>query len=342
MKLSTKSQSQKEEEAIEDGVRFQPKDLPPRDDLRKRKLPVADPDLKKDPDMSLNYKHALYHGPQGHLKLFDHVAPNNSTSGFNRWDYKDVRDLTFQDYDKIILAAQKFIDPQLMSYNRDIAYRQALDYAIWSYGHGVYDHKIAAPTYDILLNMISGTNTNLSKDTLLDCDINRGMKYASNLTQCNCENLACDHGPKPCKNKAGEAKVMYIGKVCDECAGKMPKKYVLPPHGTAKSSNTVNNLLNSQDIVGLDPLLRSVIAQLLKAKTASAEKMARELHKIREVLADEVAVNADEPYMSAFEGQDVVKSRSQDEPYMDHFDNTGPLRQDSDEKYMNHFTDKEQ
>jgi len=190
--------------------------------------------------------------------------------------------------------------------------------------------------------MISGTNTNLSKDTLLDCDINRGMKYARDPAQCNCENSACDHGHKPCANKAGEVKVMDIGKVCDECAEKMPKKYVLPPHGTAKSSNTVNNLLNSQDIVGLDPLLRSVIAQLLKAKTASAEKMARELHKIREVLADEVAVNADEPYMSAYEGKDVVKSRNPDEPYMDHFDNTGPLRQDSDEKYMNHFTDKEQ
>ncbi len=280
MRTGTKTHAEKEDEAIEDGVRMQPKDLPPREDLRKHKIPEADPDLKKDPDMSLNYKDSAYHGPPGHLTDHDPVAPEHIT-GVHHWDYKDVRDLTFQDYDKIISAAQRLVDPELMQYNRDVAYRQALDYAIWSYGHGVYDHKIAAPMYDILLNRISGTETNLAKNTLLDCDINRGMKFA-------------------------------------------------------------HNLLNSSEFGELDPVLRSVISQLLKAKTPKSEKMAKRLHDIRMTLADCVDCNADEPYMEEYKGKTVVKERDPNEPYMDLYNNPGPYRQDADEKYMRNFTDKRQ
>lgn len=44
---------------------------------------------------------------------------------------------------------------------------------------------------------------------------------------CNCENLRCVHGKegKSCPNKQGAARIMYIGKVCDECAKRYDPKY---------------------------------------------------------------------------------------------------------------------
>ena len=45
---------------------------------------------------------------------------------------------------------------------------------------------------------------------------------------CNCENLACPHGEKPCPNEAGAKKVMYVGAVCDACYERMPPEYRLP------------------------------------------------------------------------------------------------------------------
>jgi hypothetical protein len=44
--------------------------------------------------------------------------------------------------------------------------------------------------------------------------------------QCNCENSHCPHGEKACHNKAGKHKAMYVGALCDECAKRMPEKYL--------------------------------------------------------------------------------------------------------------------
>lgn len=45
---------------------------------------------------------------------------------------------------------------------------------------------------------------------------------------CNCENLKCPHGKRPCRNEAGEKKVMYVGAVCNDCYKNMPPEYRLP------------------------------------------------------------------------------------------------------------------
>lgn len=45
---------------------------------------------------------------------------------------------------------------------------------------------------------------------------------------CNCENLKCPHGKRPCRNEAGEKKVMYVGAVCDACYERMPAEFRLP------------------------------------------------------------------------------------------------------------------
>ena len=54
--------------------------------------------------------------------------------------------------------------------------------------------------------------------------------------RCNCENSKCSHGR--CLNYVTirSPKALYIGLVCDECANKMPKEYLYPPHGTAKAN----------------------------------------------------------------------------------------------------------
>lgn len=56
-KTATKSESEKEDEAVEDMIKPEPKKKPPRTDLRKRRLDVKDSDLDgEDDDLSLNYK----------------------------------------------------------------------------------------------------------------------------------------------------------------------------------------------------------------------------------------------------------------------------------------------
>jgi hypothetical protein len=46
--------------------------------------------------------------------------------------------------------------------------------------------------------------------------------------RCNCENGRCPHGEKACPNEAGDKKVMYVGRVCDACYGRMSPEYRLP------------------------------------------------------------------------------------------------------------------
>lgn len=55
--------------------------------------------------------------------------------------------------------------------------------------------------------------------------------------KCECENENCDHVGKlgACQSAIGSAKTMHGSCLCDHCATRMPKKYLLPPRGTAVS-----------------------------------------------------------------------------------------------------------
>jgi hypothetical protein len=44
--------------------------------------------------------------------------------------------------------------------------------------------------------------------------------------KCNCESSHCPHGEEACHNKAGKRKAQYVGALCDECADRMPEKYM--------------------------------------------------------------------------------------------------------------------
>lgn len=52
--------------------------------------------------------------------------------------------------------------------------------------------------------------------------------------RCNCENSHCSHGLKPCPNEAGDKKVMYVGRVCDECYEQMPEEFRLGAEPVSK------------------------------------------------------------------------------------------------------------
>lgn len=46
------------------------------------------------------------------------------------------------------------------------------------------------------------------------------------MSKCNCENIHCPHGEKPCPHPAGVARMEYVGHVCDNCA-RAGWKYIL-------------------------------------------------------------------------------------------------------------------
>jgi hypothetical protein len=55
---------------------------------------------------------------------------------------------------------------------------------------------------------------------------------------CNCNSTLCDHHGKDgfCFNQADSVKMTDVGSICDECAANIPKQYLLPPHGTARTA----------------------------------------------------------------------------------------------------------
>jgi len=71
--------------------------------------------------------------------------------------FKDIRDLTLDDYRLIMATALDMVDPVEVSYwfTPDPGLRAALERAIWSLDDGQYFHKIDAPTFDILLKELT-------------------------------------------------------------------------------------------------------------------------------------------------------------------------------------------
>jgi len=72
---------------------------------------------------------------------FDHQA-----------QYKGPEDLTDQDYGTIVAYAKSLVNPMLAKYSPLVACEDALHMAIRSYDRGIYDGKINASKYDVLLN----------------------------------------------------------------------------------------------------------------------------------------------------------------------------------------------
>lgn len=82
--------------------------------------------------------------------------------------------------------------------------------------------------------------------------------------RCNCENIKCEHGENPCKNKAGKHKALYVGSLCDECAEKMPKQYM------------IESLLWEQDDPKIEELQAKEDDSVVKQKRNAIKRLAKQ------------------------------------------------------------------
>lgn len=73
-------------------------------------------------------------------------------------DFKGPEQLTDNDFNTIVSYAKTLINPILAKYNYRLACEDALHMAIRSYDRGIYDNKVNASKYSVLLNaMVNAT-----------------------------------------------------------------------------------------------------------------------------------------------------------------------------------------
>lgn len=72
-----------------------------------------------------------------------------------RWNYKDIRDLTKNDFENIISCALNCLDFDLYNIIPSTALNAALGMAITDFNDGMYDKKIDANTYIMLLKVLA-------------------------------------------------------------------------------------------------------------------------------------------------------------------------------------------
>lgn len=72
-----------------------------------------------------------------------------------RWDYKDVRDITKFDLDRILIFALNKLDWELYNIIPSTALHAALQCAIHSLDYGQFQSKIDAKTYIMLLKVLA-------------------------------------------------------------------------------------------------------------------------------------------------------------------------------------------
>lgn len=194
---------------------------------------------------------------QGYLPSTDPLYPPQTS-----WGYKDIRDLTDRDFNRILNTAAGRIDPELLEYNPDVAHRNALDYAIWHTGHGVYDGRIDSNLYNNLLARLSGREVNTQKES----------KTMRKLTASQARSIVAE-----------------LDAVANEIENR-GYNYGIPDRKTAF-------------------------------------ELAREVDEVSDYI---------ERTASRRKQADVLR-REPDEPYMEAFNEPGPLLQEDDEIYMDNF-----
>ncbi len=142
-------------------------------------------------ETSLNrmaHKVSSYHG----------VVHQGHPSGPTNTEYKsyDKRYLGKENYDSIIASAKEFLDSDWLKYDweggsEDAQYRAALDLAIHMADSNLYQSKIDAETYDMLLNRLAGWNYEQFSDTILPQKAKRSAA-AMNASHQNILRIASD------------------------------------------------------------------------------------------------------------------------------------------------------
>ena len=83
---------------------------------------------------------------------YDHRVVNERVErGDAKPQYKGAEDLTNGDYDALLGYAKTIVDPILMKYNERVAREDALHMAIRSFNNGMFDGKVNANHFNVLL-----------------------------------------------------------------------------------------------------------------------------------------------------------------------------------------------
>ena len=86
---------------------------------------------------------------------YDHRVVNERVERFDQKPpYKNANDFTDADYDALVNAAKDSIDHYLAKYSMTVACEDALHKVIRSFGNGLFDGKVNASRYEVLLNVL--------------------------------------------------------------------------------------------------------------------------------------------------------------------------------------------
>lgn len=82
-----------------------------------------------------------------------------------RSNYKSPDDFTDTDYDALVSYAQQIVDAGLVKYSAKVACEDALHRAIHCFGNGMFDGKVNASRYNVLLGALMGKFGQALSDT---------------------------------------------------------------------------------------------------------------------------------------------------------------------------------
>jgi hypothetical protein len=91
---------------------------------------------------------------------FDHrVVEERVDRGDYKAPYKVADDFVDTDYDSLVKYAQTIINPILAKYNQRVANEDALHMAIRSFSNGLFDGKVNANRFDVLVKSMGDMKT---------------------------------------------------------------------------------------------------------------------------------------------------------------------------------------
>ena len=110
------------------------------------------------PNVVRNYIASFPETTQNAYKYFNYDNRVVNERAERRFDaktpYKGPEDLSNQDYDTIVAYAKSLMNPILAKYSHQVACEDALHMSIKSYNRGIYDGKVNASKFQVLLDVL--------------------------------------------------------------------------------------------------------------------------------------------------------------------------------------------
>jgi len=110
------------------------------------------------PNVVRNYVNSFPETTQNAYKYFNYdnrVVDERADKRFdNKAPYRGPEDLINSDYDTVVTYARTLVNPILAKYSPNVACEDALHMAIKSFDRGIYDGKINASKFQVLLDTL--------------------------------------------------------------------------------------------------------------------------------------------------------------------------------------------